>query len=75
MAVLNIVDPRVILKTIDGQIIVRPTAPEVVNLINAPGCSYVLNDAGKDAWNNGDDITHEHISTYLNYATIKKCIF
>jgi hypothetical protein len=70
--VLNIVDPRVILKTIDGQIIVRPKAPEFVY---SNGVVYTLNKDGKDAWNNGDDITHEHISTYLNYATIKKCIF
>jgi hypothetical protein len=50
---------RVILRTLDGQVIVRPKAPSKLTLVDADGKSRVLTvltDEGRAAWDRGEDI-------------------
>ncbi len=51
---------RIILKTLDGKIIVRPEATEVDNTIEFNNTFLCLDKRGRDAWNSGGTIEWWH---------------
>lgn len=49
---------RVVLKTTDNKVIVRPKAPGAFKTTQ-DGTLFILSDTGKEAWDNGEDISFD----------------
>ena len=67
---------RVILKTADGQVVVRPRASSDPNIpfgvMVGNRTQIILNPEGVMAWNNGEDITGEHYNCIIDVGSICK---
>jgi hypothetical protein len=64
---------RTILRTLDGQIIVRPEAPDSVRLGKL---TILLNEDGKIAWNEGKDIYFpQHMCGVFDNSRLDKAEF
>lgn len=64
---------RTILKTVNGQVVVRPTAPESITVGRL---LLVLNEEGRTAWNNGEDVIYpEHIDCIGDIHGLTKAEF
>lgn len=68
---------RIILRTIDGKVIVRPEASVHNNWVEYSDMTIVLTAAGIDAWNRGEDIDFDkgHISAALSNKIILNAEF
>jgi len=61
---------RIILKTIDGKIVVRPEATELNCYIEFENVYLCLNKDGIQAWNSGEDVDWRH-GLIINKSVIK----
>ncbi len=63
---------RIILKTIDGQVVVRPLADEHINyFVEFEDSIWTLSDEGIVAWNSGLDMMY---SNYFKFGMHKSCL-
>lgn len=63
-------EERIVLKTIDNQIVVRPEATKYNNSIYSDKGLYILNEKGIDAWNNGEQLDITHFSVFIDNKII-----
>jgi len=63
-------EQRTILKALDGTVVVRPKAPEMLHSPNGL-IGYTLNESGQQAWNNGEDIDWCHIDVCMDIRRIE----
>lgn len=67
---------RVILKTLDGKIIVRPQVTEHTATILTPHDNVVmLNEEGVKAWNSGEDLKPWHVLCAHPRAILEGILF
>jgi hypothetical protein len=66
------IEDRIILKTIDGKVVVRPHLNRDNAWFDYNNISYHLNEEGVEAWNNGEDIHPYHFDIIGNMTNLSK---
>lgn len=65
-------EDRIILRTIDNKVEVRPKADQINSWIEIGDISHHLTDEGITAWNNGEEIYWHHFDIIGNMKNLSK---